>query len=70
MTSVVIAAHNEALAHGFAYVTFNNSDCGEDTTLRLAELFVERKDTLAAIINREMGKPLPQARVRAPTAGR
>ena len=28
---------------------------------RLAELFVERKDKLAAIINREMGKPLAQA---------
>ena len=28
---------------------------------RLADLFVERKDKLAAIINREMGKPLPQA---------
>ncbi|MDR7159896.1 aldehyde dehydrogenase family protein [Arthrobacter sp. BE255] len=28
---------------------------------RLAELFVERKDKLAAIINREMGKPLQQA---------
>ncbi len=28
---------------------------------RLAELFVERKDELAAIINREMGKPLHQA---------
>ena len=28
---------------------------------RLAELFIERKDILAAIINREMGKPLPQA---------
>ena len=28
---------------------------------RLADLFVERKDKLAAIINREMGKPLQQA---------
>ena len=30
----VLAARNPALAHGFAYVTFNNNDCGEDTTLR------------------------------------
>ena len=29
-----IAARNQALAHGFAYVMFNNNDCGEDTTLR------------------------------------
>ena len=29
-----IAANSPVLAHGFAYVTFNNSDCGEDTTLR------------------------------------
>lgn len=29
-----IAAANPALAHGFAYVMFNNNDCGEDTTLR------------------------------------
>jgi hypothetical protein len=29
-----IAARNAALAHGFAYVMFNNNDCGEDTTLR------------------------------------
>lgn len=29
-----IAASNPALAHGFAFVTFNNNDCGEDTTLR------------------------------------
>lgn len=29
-----IAARSPALAHGFAYVTFNNNDCGEDTTLR------------------------------------
>ena len=32
-----IAARNAALAHGFAYVTFNNNDCGEDTTLRNAD---------------------------------
>jgi hypothetical protein len=25
------------VAHGFAFVTFNNSDCGEDTTLRNAD---------------------------------
>jgi hypothetical protein len=29
-----MAAASPALAHGFALVTFNNSDCGEDTTLR------------------------------------
>lgn len=29
-----IASRNQALAHGFAYVIFNNNDCGEDTTLR------------------------------------
>ncbi len=29
-----IAAHNQALAHGLAYVIFDNNDCGEDTTLR------------------------------------
>ena len=32
-----IAASNPALAHGFAYVTFNYTDCGEDTTLRNAD---------------------------------
>jgi len=32
-----IASRNPALAHGFAYVTFNNNDCGEDTTLRNAD---------------------------------
>ncbi len=32
-----IAARSPALAHGFAYVTFNNNDCGEDTTLRNAD---------------------------------
>jgi (4-O-methyl)-D-glucuronate---lignin esterase len=32
-----IAARNPAIAHGFAYVTFNNNDCGEDTTLRNAD---------------------------------
>jgi len=29
-----VAANNPALAHGLAFVTFNNNDCGEDTTLR------------------------------------
>jgi hypothetical protein len=29
-----IASRNQAIAHGYAYVTFNNNDCGEDTTLR------------------------------------
>ena len=32
-----IAANNPALAHGFAFVTFNNNDCGEDTTLRMPD---------------------------------
>jgi len=32
-----VAASNPALAHGFAFVTFNNNDCGEDTTLRNAD---------------------------------
>ena len=32
-----IAARNPAIAHGFAFVTFNNNDCGEDTTLRNAD---------------------------------
>lgn len=32
-----IAATNAALAHGYAYVTFNHTDCGEDTTLREAD---------------------------------
>lgn len=29
-----VAAENPALARGYAYVVFENSDCGEDTTLR------------------------------------
>ncbi|HWB82590.1 MAG TPA: alpha/beta hydrolase family protein [Bryobacteraceae bacterium] len=33
-TAESIADSNPALAHGFAFVTFNNNDCGEDTTLR------------------------------------
>ncbi|MDP3069342.1 MAG: hypothetical protein Q8N18_03595 [Opitutaceae bacterium] len=32
-----IAATHAALAHGYAYVTFNHNDCGEDTTLREAD---------------------------------
>jgi hypothetical protein len=32
-----IAAANAALARGYAYVTFNHNDCGEDTTLREAD---------------------------------
>ncbi|MBL9199953.1 MAG: hypothetical protein JNL39_05565, partial [Opitutaceae bacterium] len=32
-----IAATNAALARGYAYVTFNHNDCGEDTTLREAD---------------------------------
>jgi len=36
-TAEEMAASNPALAHGFAFVTFNNNDCGEDTTLRNAD---------------------------------
>jgi hypothetical protein len=36
-TAEQIAKTNPALAHGFAFVTFNNNDCGEDTTLRLPD---------------------------------
>jgi hypothetical protein len=32
-----LAATNQAIQHGYAFVTFNNGDCGEDTTLRLAD---------------------------------
>jgi (4-O-methyl)-D-glucuronate---lignin esterase len=32
-----IAANNPAIAHGYGFVTFNNNDCGEDTTLRLPD---------------------------------
>jgi hypothetical protein len=32
-----VAATNPAIAHGFAYVTFNTNDCAEDTTLRLSD---------------------------------
>jgi hypothetical protein len=32
-----IAARSPALAHGFAFVIFNNNDCGEDTTLRMPD---------------------------------
>jgi len=28
---------NQAIQHGYAYVVFNNGDCGEDSTLRLAD---------------------------------
>jgi len=36
-TAEQIAEANPALAHGFAFVMFNNNDCGEDTTLRLPD---------------------------------
>jgi hypothetical protein len=36
-TAEQIAETNPAIAHGFAFVTFNNSDCGEDTTLRMPD---------------------------------
>jgi (4-O-methyl)-D-glucuronate---lignin esterase len=32
-----IAASNPAIAHGYAFVTFDHNDCGEDTTLRNAD---------------------------------
>jgi Abhydrolase family len=36
-TAEEIAKTNQAIQHGWAFVTFNNGDCGEDTTLRLAD---------------------------------
>jgi hypothetical protein len=36
-TAEQIAETNPAIAHGFAFVTFNYNDCGEDTTLRLPD---------------------------------
>ena len=36
-TAEQIAAGNQAIQHGYAYVMFSNTDCGEDTTLRLAD---------------------------------
>lgn len=36
-TAQEIAETNPAIAHGFAFVTFNYNDCGEDTTLRLPD---------------------------------
>ncbi len=36
-TAEEIAETNPAIAHGFAFVMFNNNDCGEDTTLRLPD---------------------------------
>jgi len=36
-TAAQIAETNQAIQHGYAFVTFNNGDCGEDTTLRLAD---------------------------------
>jgi hypothetical protein len=36
-TAENIAAKSAALARGYAYVIFNNNDCGEDTTLRNAD---------------------------------
>jgi len=36
-TAEQIAETNPAIAHGYAFVTFNYTDCGEDTTLRLPD---------------------------------
>jgi hypothetical protein len=36
-TAQQIAETNQAIQHGYAFITFNNGDCGEDTTLRLAD---------------------------------
>lgn len=36
-TAEQIAETNQAIQHGWAYVTFNYTDCGEDTTLRNAD---------------------------------
>jgi hypothetical protein len=33
-TAAQIAETNQAIQHGWAFVMFNNNDCGEDTTLR------------------------------------
>ncbi len=36
-TAAQIAETNSAIQHGWAFVIFNNNDCGEDTTLRNAD---------------------------------
>jgi hypothetical protein len=36
-TAEEIATTNPAILHGYGFVTFNNNDCGEDTTLRLPD---------------------------------
>jgi Abhydrolase family len=36
-TAAQIAETNQAIQHGWAFVMFNNNDCGEDTTLRNAD---------------------------------
>ena len=36
-TAEQIAESNPAIQYGYAFVTFNNNDCGEDTTLRLPD---------------------------------
>ena len=36
-TAQQTAEMNQAIQHGWAFVTFNNGDCGEDTTLRNAD---------------------------------
>ncbi|HEY2012360.1 MAG TPA: alpha/beta hydrolase family protein, partial [Bryobacteraceae bacterium] len=36
-TAAQVAQTNQAIQHGWAFVTFNNGDCGEDTTLRNAD---------------------------------
>jgi hypothetical protein len=36
-TAEQIAETNPAIQHGWAFVKFNNNDCGEDTTLRNAD---------------------------------
>jgi hypothetical protein len=36
-TAEQIAETNQAIQHGYAFVTFNNGDCGEDSTLRNAD---------------------------------
>jgi len=36
-TAEQTAETNPAILHGYAFVTFNNNDCGEDTTLRNAD---------------------------------
>ena len=71
------AATTEEVETGLSAAQKTYQDWSRTTTVaeraglakRLAALFVERKDKLAAIINREMGKPLQQAAGEAEFCG-